>query len=204
MVNSYVIIGKAAARHIVRGESLNPKVFYPLIAPNASSFENNELKSPQVITNNNAAYESYRSGWSVQSMAGVRLWIQIIANIRDKGQLQLFLISSWDMFFGIMKQAFPYVSIAELDLPCAYPSGNTTVLRMMNLTEYLREHPNISTPFSFFCQLLEIALFGFALDRNTLLALRFTEQELSSYILHRLSGGRYLHLLTSHSSKRKR
>ncbi len=190
-------LASSTANYVLRKVSLEPTTIYSKIVPSARSDSalNNDLKGPGVVTPRNSAYQTYVNYWSVHSMSGVRIWLQIIRTIRDKGKCPLFLITSWDMFHVILRNAFSYVNLSELDIPIIRSYGNTSRIRSVTLTEYLKIYPRL-TPFEFFEKIVEIVLFGFTVDEETISALRI-ENEIMPYILGRIRSGQYYPLISS-------
>ena len=216
-IYSAIGLARAASQYAIKHVALTPQSLYSNLTPvcHFGTITNNDLKGPDVRTRDNQAYAQWTSMMSLHSLDGIRLWLQIAHKIQKSG-FSIFVISDWLVFFDIIKQGFPYLSIAQMDIPIIVVNGNASTIRMTVLTEYLQMYP-YKTPADFFTDIITFVLFGFIVDYPQIIALRL-ENEIYSYVLSRLKGSTFLSLaipnnvhkrpheqmMEHHSTKRQR
>lgn len=186
-------VGSAAAFVALSKTSLSPSQLYRRMTPTIrTGVSNNELLGPKVmLSRENEAYKAYEEMWNIQSMSGVRIWLQICQNMIGQGGIPALSMKDWSLFFSYIRKVFPFISIAELGIPHIYEEGNTTKFRMMTLTDYIHHQGSRFTPYLFFSSIVEMVLFGFPTDLSVLKALRFTGEEITAYMKSRLQGGEF-------------
>ena len=221
MLISSTALAQGVSYYALKHCPLVPHHLYRTLTPGivSDSITNNEIKGPSVRTFQNSAYQAWLDFLHLHSMSGPRLWLQVFQKIRDVGNYPLYLIQNWDLFFKIMSKSFPFLKIAEMEIPILMAYGNTTKTRMVTLSEYNQLFPD-RNPVRFIRDIIQIVLFGFIVDITTIQALRI-EDEIGFYLNERLAGGKFFssskfravtrvvnkrsgQVLQTHSSKRAR
>lgn len=194
-------LAHGAARCALRRVPFLPASIYaymcPLVSPRVV---NQQLYAPDVPVENTALAD-YMDFWQMCNCSGLLGWLRICHTLRTEKHYaieQLVFPTDWTLFYKMVSTYRPELNIQTLLIPHVrlHPGAGDSIAECTTLSvaELLTEYPSYS-PADVLSHIMQIILFGFAIEKDIVTALRIPPKVLLTYVTNRLRQGLYDYLL---------
>lgn len=182
-----IFLSNAAASYVLKHVPLLPAAIYESMSPlSFPSMLSSHIAAPALPVDN-PVYTQYLSFWASDQLRGIEQWVSVLHLLRTRFP-QLSVFNSWPTFRAAIATVLPAsILVDQFQIPTLFIADDSTVhFRSMGLTEYLRFHD--ITPDTFMIHVLQIVLFGFVVNHQTISAFR-ADNEILGYVTFRIEQG---------------